>query len=281
MELLADINLKYLGTTEGIVSDMTLLNNELIVKKNGEKYIMEDNIKEYIEIVNSRLYTDDEPYKICMPYNLLKVSGYFEYNSPFLNICIEYIDSYIDYLTNLNNDYSQQILKEIIVNGYVDIIHCSYSFGTLFLLLGKKYMLNIKNNNNISYDDLFEGHKRILMLNNPREFMIDKLEKVIGNKDIATILIDTYNGECMSFDHVSCLILWKDEESKEEYIKYIKEKYNIVDDKLNFEGFNKFMLNIKEEHVKQWEVKEEVNNLYYNITKELIHGYEELYKYKL
>ena len=44
----------------------------------------------------------------------------------------------------------------------------------------------------------------------------------------------------------------------------------------NFEGFNKFLLNIDTTYV-NWQIKEQINELYYQITYELIKSYELLY----
>ncbi len=49
---------------------------------------------------------------------------------------------------------------------------------------------------------------------------------------------------------------------------------------LNFEGINKFLLNISEDDVENFEVKEQINEMYYNSMFELIHSFEQLYKNK-
>ena len=48
----------------------------------------------------------------------------------------------------------------------------------------------------------------------------------------------------------------------------------------NFEGLNKFLLNLEVKYLQQWENKEQINELYYQITHELIKSYEILYKNK-
>jgi hypothetical protein len=48
----------------------------------------------------------------------------------------------------------------------------------------------------------------------------------------------------------------------------------------NFEGLNKFLLSIDTKYLQQWENKEQINELYYQITHELIKSYEILYNHK-
>ena len=54
--------------------------------------------------------------------------------------------------------------------------------------------------------------------------------------------------------------------------------WKIVDDciMLNFEGLNRYYLNLEESFIDN---KEEVNSLYYDITNELIISYKTLYNY--
>jgi hypothetical protein len=64
-------------------------------------------------------------------------------------------------------------------------------------------------------------------------------------------------------------------------IKFIQKYSHLIEnDNTNFEGINKFLLNIEIEDVSQWHVKEQINELYYQITHELIRSFELLYKSK-
>jgi hypothetical protein len=48
---------------------------------------------------------------------------------------------------------------------------------------------------------------------------------------------------------------------------------------LNFKGINKFLINVDD--VENFEVKEEINEMYYNSKSELIHSFELLYRKKI
>ena len=46
---------------------------------------------------------------------------------------------------------------------------------------------------------------------------------------------------------------------------------------INFEGFNKFYLNLEKDSLINFKEKDRVNDFYTNITKELISSYKELF----
>ena len=68
-----------------------------------------------------------------------------------------------------------------------------------------------------------------------------------------------------------------------EFLRLYKDK-NLYDDedgiiKLNFEGFNKYLLNLNKDNLVNFSQKESINELYFNITNELINSYQNLYNY--
>ena len=82
------------------------------------------------------------------------------------------------------------------------------------------------------------------------------------------------------------MILWKNNNKMIAYKKYFMERYNntyITNNNivlLNFEGINKFLLNITEEDVVNFQVKEEINDMYFKSMNMLIYSFELLYKNK-
>ena len=46
---------------------------------------------------------------------------------------------------------------------------------------------------------------------------------------------------------------------------------------LNFEGFNKYLLNLELSYLNNFEDKERINTLYYNVMDELVNSYKKLY----
>lgn len=160
-----------------------------------------------------------------------------------------------------------------------------------------KYKLSkiYSNQINDDFDKLFEEHKQILLMDDPKIFLINNLFRVTGDYDFSVmavesyILRDTFTTPILGL----CELLsfgWKDDKSKDDYVDFFVSKYpHLIKTKItdqlhelytNFEGFNKFLLNIEEKYINRWDVKEQINELYYSITFELIHSFEILYNNK-
>ena len=138
-------------------------------------------------------------------------------------------------------------------------------------------------------EELYESQKKLLLMEDPKIFLITNLEKVTGDINFSTMAVNSYlekNEMTTPVEGLCHLILWKDDESKMNYIYFFMKKYsNLVNESndglmTNFEGFNKFLLNLEVKYLQQWEIKEQINELYYQITRELIHSYEILYNNK-
>ena len=84
------------------------------------------------------------------------------------------------------------------------------------------------------------------------------------------------------------IIQFKNNNSRIEYMNMFFEKYTASDIfikingkyNINFEGFNKYLLNLEEKYLLNFKVKESINDMYFNITNELINCYRELYRNK-
>ena len=57
--------------------------------------------------------------------------------------------------------------------------------------------------------------------------------------------------------------------------------YQTIDNNiyLNFEGFNKYLLNLNINYLQDFSIKEFINELYFSMTNELIKSYENLFKF--
>lgn len=128
-----------------------------------------------------------------------------------------------------------------------------------------------------------------MLMDTPKKFLICNIERVCGSRVFAEIMVKSYldkTGFVFSIDSISSIILWANLQVETNYIKYFCGKYpnciQLVDNSvmLNFEGINKFLLNISEDEVENFEVKEQINEMYYNSMFELIHSFEQLYKNK-
>ena len=124
-------------------------------------------------------------------------------------------------------------------------------------------------------------------MDNPEDFLINNLEKVTGNFEFSKMAVQSYlikNDYQTPLKGLTELITWKDVSLKNEYLDFFIFKYKniikVIDGEYmtNFEGLNKFLLNLEVKYLDQWLIKEQINELYYQITHELINSYEILYK---
>ena len=88
-------------------------------------------------------------------------------------------------------------------------------------------------------------------------------------------------------DDLNEIINFKSKQKKNSYLEYFEKIYtnNGIYQKteekiyLNFEGFNKYLLNIDASYLGNFQDKEIINQMYYNVMDELINSYQKLYKY--
>ena len=88
-------------------------------------------------------------------------------------------------------------------------------------------------------------------------------------------------------DDLNEIINFKSAIKKNEYIgkfKLMYQQMNLFEEKegtifLNFEGFNKYLLNLEIQFLNNFEDKERINILYYNVMDELVNSYKKLYTF--
>lgn len=148
------------------------------------------------------------------------------------------------------------------------------------LLLTKSYVEN-------NYAELCEFINGELLKNSPENFMIQNVEKICGSREFAEIMVKSYldkNKFVFTIDSINSVVQWKSNATKNKYNEYFIKRYeNCVRQSeshiyLNFEGINKFLLNINESDVENWEVKEQINTMYYNSMYQMLNSIEQLYK---
>jgi hypothetical protein len=129
-------------------------------------------------------------------------------------------------------------------------------------------------------EDIFQA----MLRTNVDEYVIYNLTKITGNESFAKMLVVAHinNDFAIPIDVAMSIIQFKNENQKQHYnIKFMTlyksgTIWNKVDDDimLNFEGLNRYYLNLDDTFIDN---KEEVNTLYYDITNELIISYKTLY----
>jgi hypothetical protein len=285
---------------------LTLLNSDIVKHKNGIYYLNLSKLGMYLEMIQNSFDMDDMNY---FPYNYFKFINKEKIPEHFQKM-ISAIDSYYSYLKTKDNHFSKTIMNILfnkmnmfngeVVSAFDDTVCVKFDkIGKLLYInftyseasLPNKLTL-IDYNNEDNLEKLFEDHKKLLLMDNPDEFLINNLERVTGDYNFAKMCVSSYIEKYQYTTPLEGLIElmdfgWKDNKMKQEYLTFFINKYKhlIQEDEMgklytNFEGFNKFLLSIEEKYIKRWEVKEQINELYYQITHELIYSFEQLYNNK-
>jgi hypothetical protein len=138
------------------------------------------------------------------------------------------------------------------------------------------------------YDYLYEYIKKQYLMKDIDSFVIYNLTKITGNKSFSTVLVLSHNKKdefCIPIEIINELVAFKNEKAKSQFIDRLTSLYKIktIWDKtnddiyFNFEGFNKYFLNLETNDLLNSDVKEMICNFYYSITSELINSYKTLY----
>ena len=150
------------------------------------------------------------------------------------------------------------------------------------------------NENSLSLDSVndfnkvFESWKNTLKMEDSDDFVINCLAQVTGSIDLANFIFTSHSNKekhVIDVNSLNEIINFKSEKKKSEYLNVFKTIYKLsdiyqqTDNKLflNFEGFNKFLLNLEISYLDSFEDKERINTLYYNVMDELVNSYKKLY----
>ena len=298
---LSTVNKLFFGNSDPfcLSGKFELMNSNMVIKKDNEFYILTSVIPYYFENVAARLAINRH-----FPY------GYFSFvntdNVPKHYQCmITAMNEYLTFLNEKKDMFSTSVKNILTKNNFVtgELVDCiPYNYLVKFDKLGKPLMINFtydpqtnmglylnRKNTSEMLEKLYQLHKQQLLMDDPKTFLINNLERVTGDINFATMAVTSYlqKDEFLTpVEGLMDLILWKNDESKIEYLDFFVKKYNHLTKETswgwmtNFEGFNKFLLNLEVKYLQQWEVKEQYNELYYQITHELIRSYEMLYQNK-
>jgi len=298
---LSKVNKVLFGTNTDfhIIDKITLLNDNIIIEKNKKFFMKLNMFNDYIKLV--RNLSEKIP---CFPYNYYNL---FESENPDYYKLFNILDEYLDYLSSIDDHFSNTI-RNIIKHKNILNVELISSFDNFYCLkfdkIGKPLFINIgienidkdnflsyaEDNCDEQFNKLFESHKTSLLMEDPETFLITNLERVTGDLNFASLIVKSYlekNKFTTSITWICALVEWKDDQSKIQSIDNFKTNYpdlwvdeSLENININFEGINKFLLSIEAKHLSNWEFKEQINELYFNITNELIKSFEILYRNK-
>jgi hypothetical protein len=304
--LLKDLNIFLTGVDQIPLSTckILLLDKKIIFKRNNNLYLKLEKYNEYLDTIGS-LENFQDKYLLINYYKLI--------NKDLKDIqkdISEFFTNFIKYLTIKNSIDSNLILSYIgnnylkahFVNNEYDLFTIKFNtdYDPIIFTFGYN---NLDSKNiyiNLQNIDYKECNKRIyknivtkFLLNKPDQYIVKNLTKLIGNKSFAKLIYSSHelkNEYTIDIDIIDFIIHYKNVKCKNMYIylfllkyknKNIYEKQNDGTINLNFEGFQKYLLNLSEDYLISFDMKEYINDMYYNITDELIRSYKELYKLKL
>lgn len=314
--LLEDLNLFMFGTKISPLKNPLWNYNSynIFVKKDDSNYYIRiDKITKYFELIGD-LSDQEENYILINYYKFNNWNiGTLNFNSK-LNSFFTRFKSFIsniktyDFYKNLedkhlykqilkffnpmkDSEYNSYILSDIDQVFNTKIVkckligdnYCNITFG-FEDCNDVEYYINL---NNFDKDDFIIISKYILdtvRKLTPDNFIISNLTSVTKSASFSRLLFQSYKNDT---DHTIPIDLianntinWRNTSKKIDYLIFFKETYpNLInsENNINFEGFNKFYLNLEKDSLKNFNEKDRVNDFYTNITKELISSYKELF----
>lgn len=140
------------------------------------------------------------------------------------------------------------------------------------------------------FEKIFHNWTQEILMDNPDNYVTSCLETVTGSRDMATFIFESHmnkKSHIIDVNDLNQIIRFASSNKRTAYLENFmkiyqnKNIFNLEDDKmfLNFEGFNKYLLNLEESYLHNFQEKENINELYYNVMDELVNSYQRLYTY--
>ncbi len=275
-----------------ITNPQYLLMNNIIIKYRDENYLILSKLHKYIDAIGTMEKQEDKFLHI----------NYYNFIDKELNgiqkDLYEFNNNFIEYLNTKKPLFFNTIIKmfgDTFFNGILvgiehntnmisikyDNITITYGYDNLDL----KLYINL-----LSYDckKLYNDIKEKYLMMDIDMFVCYNLTKITNNEGFASLLVSSHNNKDdfnIPLYIINGIIKFKNTKVEKEYINRFKSIYkentiwNYRNDEvhLNFEGFNKYFLNLETGDLESIYEKETINDFYYNITNELINSYKTLY----
>jgi len=314
--LLDVINESLFANKEINFSRIELLRNGFTLRYNDQVYFITSEINRYVEFLSKNKFKIDKVSNIC-PINFQILNNEFT-NSENIYKCIyEKLFGFREFIINKSihilNFYWPTFFKGIVTSfipnpmmmvlifkrptGKSLILNIINIDDRIVLLSADKVNEFLEKNQtermNISDDELNQfivnNWNDVINMDDEKEFIINNLSLVTGSIDMAKYIFESNRVKekyIIDISDLNYIINFSSIKSKKEYIEYfcsnyqklfVKEHNTIL---LNFEGFNKYLLNLNPLHLNSFNDKEQINEMYYNITNALVDCYEKLYHFQ-
>ena len=289
------------------IPKMELSNREFLVSLDDEDenlYFPLSKFEEFLNFLAKRVDFDKEN---IIAFNFLdclqKLNIEYESNEYQINLA-RLLGEFRDYLIN-SEDFYSKIMLDLFWNQSFKGVISTFNQEPFMLVIkfrkpkGFPLILNLVegeqiNENSLSLDGVndfnkvFESWKNTLKMEDSDDFVINCLAQVTGSIDLANFIFTSHSNKekhVIDVNSLNEIINFKSEKKKSEYLNVFKTIYKLsdiyqqTDNKLflNFEGFNKFLLNLEISYLDSFEDKERINTLYYNVMDELVNSYKKLY----
>jgi len=300
---LSNVNKFFFGTTEtphGTLCTQNFIDKNIIIKYKNDLYLILSNINGYLNSFDIKNLEKYNKYIIINYCNL--------YKYPLVGIQSNlnvFIKDFISYLQQ-TKPFHYNIIIELLGDKYFKgkIVAYEESSNILSVIFGSFLVISFGLTNintplyvnlldyQSKYKSIYDDINKTILMTSPDNYVINNLSIITGNPAFAALLVQSHNNKneyCIPIDELVKLTKFKSKELKKEYIDYFCSIYtehsiwntqNINDYEiicLNFEGLNKYFLNLEMKYLYSFDVKESINNLYYSITNELICSYKTLY----
>lgn len=275
----------------------SLKDKKIIYTINNETYLKTSEINKYFDSIGD-LDNQQDRYILINYYRIIKKEL-----STWDNHIFNFWKGFRNYLINRNNTNSETILNYIGQDHFLGKLESNERIidmkTILFETIGSpititlgyenlnhKYYINILNPD---FNRIYQILVKDLLCRNPDDYILHNLARVT-EISFAKLILQSYkkkNEFVIPIEQAETIIHFKSRKAREEYINKFIIRYDMgtiykLSEEgimLNFEGLNKYFLNLSEKYLSSFENKEQINTMYYNITQELIKSYQYLYEH--
>ena len=293
---------------------MELLSKNIVVNVEDETtlFFKLGKLEDYLKLCSKRIDFNNRNICAINYFNIISNLSDIELEVPeSQQQMFDLIFGFKEFLES-KNDIHSKIIKKLYWNGLFNGVVTSFNQNPFMLTFkfdkkyGLPFIINVSEEHmsldntlslnsslevkNIEYERLYNNFVKNILMETPEKYVTYCLENVTGSLDLAKFIFASHNDKVkyiISVEDLNNIINFSNSKKMNSYMDIFKKSYTSHDifelkgEKiyLNFEGFNKYLLNLDISFLKTFEDKERVNNLYFNVMDELVNSYKKLYDF--